>query len=76
MRWDLIEKFEILKKGSYARAFKNFSGKEDFFAEHYPGAPIVPESLFIEMVAQTGGVLFGFGLDFKKEVILAKILDA
>lgn len=76
MRWDLIDQFETLKKGSYAKAFKNFSGEEDFFAEHYPGAPIVPEPLFIEMVAQTGGVLFGFGLDFKKEVILAKILEA
>ena len=76
MRWDLIEKFEVLKKGEYARAFGDFSGEEDFFAEHFPGRPLVPEPLLIEMVAQTGGVLFGFGLDFKKEVILAKILSA
>lgn len=76
MRWDLIEKFETLKKGEVARAFRNFSGREDFFAEHFPGRPLVPETLLIEMVAQTGGVLFGFGLDFKKEVILAKILSA
>jgi len=27
----------------------------------------------IEMIAQVGGVLFGLGIDFKKEVILAKI---
>lgn len=76
MRWDLIDKFEILKKGEYAKAFKDFSGEEDFFTEHFPGKPLVPEPLFIEMIAQTGGVLFGFGLDFKKEVILAKILNA
>jgi 3-hydroxyacyl-[acyl-carrier-protein] dehydratase len=73
MRWDLIDKFDVLQKGRYARAFKGFSGKEDFFGEHFPGKPLVPEPLFIEMIAQTGGVLFGLGLDFKKEVILAKI---
>ena len=28
------------------------------------------------MMAQAGGVLFGLGLDFKKEIILAKIEDA
>ncbi|MGH7198279.1 MAG: hypothetical protein ACREH5_06025 [Candidatus Omnitrophota bacterium] len=73
MRWDILEKFEVLKKGSKARALKSFSGKEDFFKENFPGRPLVPEPFFIEMVAQTGGVLYGLGIDFKKEVILAKI---
>ena len=76
MRWDLIDKFEILKKGECARASKSFSGEEDFFAEHFPGRPLVPEPLFIEMIAQAGGVLLGLGMDFKKEVILAKIAHA
>ncbi len=74
MRWDLIEKFETLKKGGVAKALRNFSGQEDFFAEHFPGNPLVPEPLFVEMIAQVGGVLFGLGLDFKKEVILADLI--
>ena len=73
MRWDLIERFEVLKKGRFSRARKSFSGREDFFAEHFPGSPRVPEPFFIEMIAQAGGVLFGLGIDFKKEVILAKV---
>lgn len=79
MRWDLIEKFEVIKRRGgppgrpYARAVKDFTGTEDFFKENFPGKPLVPEPLFIEMVAQTGGVLYGLGFDFKKEVILAKI---
>jgi 3-hydroxyacyl-[acyl-carrier-protein] dehydratase len=73
MRWDILEKFDVLKKGSCARARKSFSGNEDFFREHFPGRPLVPEPLYIEMIAQAGGVLYGLGLDFKKEVILAKI---
>ncbi len=55
---------------------KSFSGHEDFFKEHFPGKPLVPEPLFIEMIAQAGGVLYGFGIDFKKEVILAKVSEA
>ena len=76
MRWDLIERFQVLRKGDYALAFKSFTGKEDFFDEHEPGRPRVPEPLFLEMMAQAGGVLFGLGIDFKKEVILAKIENA
>jgi 3-hydroxyacyl-[acyl-carrier-protein] dehydratase len=76
MRWDLIDRFEVLQKGRLSRAVKSFSGKEDFFSEHFPGIPSVPESLFIEMIAQAGGVLFGLGLRFEKEVILAKIEEA
>ena len=76
MRWDLVDGFEVLKKGVYSRAVKAFDGSEDFFAEHEPGRPRVPEPLFIEMMAQAGGVLLGLGVDFKKEVILAKIEGA
>lgn len=76
MRWDLIDRFEVLKKGSHALALKSFDGREDFFSEHDPGRPRVPEPLLIEMIAQAGGVLFGLGIDFKKEVILAKIEQA
>jgi 3-hydroxymyristoyl/3-hydroxydecanoyl-(acyl carrier protein) dehydratase len=76
MRWDLISEFEFLKKGARAKAFKDFDGKEDFFAENFPGRPLVPEPLFMEMIAQAGGVLVGLGVDFRKEVILAKISEA
>ncbi len=76
MRWDLVTRFEVLKKGEYSRAFKSYSGSEDFFKEHFPGNPRVPQPFFIEMIAQAGGVLFGLGFDFKKEIILAKIEDA
>lgn len=73
MRWDLIDKFEVLKKGALSRAYRDFTGREDFFEDHFPGQPVVPQSLLIEMVAQAGGVLFGLEIQFCKEVILAKI---
>ena len=73
MRWDLVDSFEVLKKGSVSKAWKSFDGTEDFFQGHFPSKPVVPGTLLIEMIAQAGGVLYGLGLDFKKEVILAKI---
>ncbi len=76
MRWDLISEFEFLKKGSQARAYKDFHGSEDFFKDHFPDRPLVPEVFFMEMIAQAGGVLVGLGIDFRKEVILAKISEA
>ncbi len=76
MRWDLIEHFDVLKKGHYSRARKSFTGEEDFFKDHFPGRPLVPETLLVEMIAQTGGVLFGVGINFEREVILAKIGEA
>ena len=76
MRWDLVDSFKFLKKGQSSVAFKSFSGSEDFFEEHFPGKPLVPDVLFIEMIAQAGGVLYGYGIDFQREVILAKIFEA
>lgn len=73
MRWDIIDRFEYLKRSTFSRAIKSYTGKEDFFSEHNPGRPLVPEPLFIEMIAHAGGVLYGLEMDFKKEVILAKI---
>jgi 3-hydroxyacyl-[acyl-carrier-protein] dehydratase len=76
MRWLLLTRFEVLKKHSHSRARMSFSGSEDFFADHYPQKPSVPQTLMIEMIAQTGGVLYGLDIDFAKEVILAKIDQA
>ncbi len=76
MRWDLIGKFQVLKKGVCSKATKFFDGSEDFFLDHYPGKPQLPETLMIEMIAQAGGVLVGLGCDFEKEVILAKVDQA
>ena len=76
MRWEMIDEFLVLKKNRLAEARKSYTGKEDFFKEHSPGNPTLPEPFFVEMIAQTGGVLFGLGLDFKKEIILAKIVKA
>lgn len=73
MRWIWIDRFETIAKGRHARACKNLTLGEDFLLDPGLGFPFFPGSLMIEMIAQTGGVLAGATIDFKKEVVLAKI---
>lgn len=73
MRWFLVDKFLEIEKGKYAKAVKNISLSEDHLHDHFPGFPIMPPTLMIESLAQTGGILAGHSKDFKDNVILAKV---
>src|SRR5262245_46264269 len=73
MRWIWIDKFLTFESGKAARAVKNLSLAEDYFADHFPGYPVMPGSLMLEGLAQTGGILVGEANGFKEKVVLAKI---
>jgi len=73
MRWLWIDRFLEFHPGKSARAVKNLSLAEDFFADHFPGYPIMPGALILEGLAQTGGILVGEANDFQEKVVLAKI---
>jgi len=65
MRWLLLEKVHSIQKGKKAVA-----------SSKVPQAPYSPEILFIEMMAQTGGLLVGAESDYQKDLIFAKIENA
>ena len=73
MRWIWIDRFLEFHPGRSARAIKNLSRAEDYFADHFPGYPMMPAALLLEGLAQTGGILVGEVNDFKEKVVLAKI---
>jgi 3-hydroxyacyl-[acyl-carrier-protein] dehydratase len=73
MRWIWIDRFLEFTSRKSARAVKNLSLAEDHFAQHFPGYPVMPASLIIEGLAQTGGILVGEANDFQEKVVLAKI---
>jgi 3-hydroxyacyl-[acyl-carrier-protein] dehydratase len=76
--------------GQSARALWNLTGKEAFFAGHFPGNPVLPGVLIVEAMAQTGAlavltderfagrlVLFG-GVDrarFRRQVVPGDCLE-
>jgi 3-hydroxyacyl-[acyl-carrier-protein] dehydratase len=71
-----IDRFLEFTSGKSARAIKNLSAAEDLFRDHFPGWPIMPGSLMLEGLAQTGGILAGEANNFKEKVVLAKINQA
>src|SRR3954452_13295957 len=73
MRWIWIDRFLAFESKKSARAVKNLSLAEDYFAEHFPGYPIMPGPLILEGLAQTGSILVGEANDFREKVVLAKI---
>jgi 3-hydroxyacyl-[acyl-carrier-protein] dehydratase len=56
---------------------KVFSGKEEFFAGHYPGYPLVPGVLLCEAAMQTGAILLSrhFKSEQNKVPVAAKMKD-
>jgi 3-hydroxyacyl-[acyl-carrier-protein] dehydratase len=76
MRWLWIDRFVEFHSGKSARAVKNLSLAEDFFADHWPGYPVMPAPLILEGLAQAGGILVGEAREFREKVVLAKIPKA
>lgn len=76
MRWFFIDRLVSIEKGVRALALKNIALGEEYLHDLYPGFPYLPNSLVIESMAQTGGVLVGHALDFKYPIVLAKIESA
>lgn len=73
MRWYWVDKFIEFNSGESAKAVKNVSLAEEHLHDHFPGFPVMPGSLMIEGMAQTGGILLGETNDFAYNVILAKV---
>jgi 3-hydroxyacyl-[acyl-carrier-protein] dehydratase len=73
MRWLWIDRFEEFRSGVFARSVKTVSMAEEQLRDHFPSYPVMPNSLIIEGMAQTGGILVGEAQGFKRLVILAKL---
>jgi len=73
MRWYWIDRFIEFHSGRYAKAVKNITLAEEYLHDHFPGYPLMPNSLVIEGLAQTGGLLVCEYNHFAEKVILAKI---
>jgi 3-hydroxyacyl-[acyl-carrier-protein] dehydratase len=76
MRWIWIDRFLEFESGKQATAIKNVSLAEEHLHDHFPGYPVMPNSLILEGLAQTGGLLVGEYNQFEEKVILAKVSKA
>ena len=74
-----IEELENIEKLKKATGIKNFTNEENFFDGHFPGHPVVPGVILIEMLAQTAAALIAFSIrneTFDKIVYLMNVEKA
>lgn len=76
MRWWWIDRFLEFESGKQAKTVKNISLAEEQVDDYWPSYPVMPHSLIIEGLAQTGGLLVGQLSDFERSVVLAKVSKA
>jgi 3-hydroxyacyl-[acyl-carrier-protein] dehydratase len=59
--FSFVDSFEITESGRVVVAKKWLDPTLAFFADHFPGAPLMPGVLLIESAAQAAGLLWGHG---------------
>lgn len=55
----LVDRILELEPDRRVVGLKNVTANEPFFAGHFPGRPVMPGVLIVEVLAQTAGVLMG-----------------
>ena len=62
MRWLLVDSIEDLIPHERATGSVCFPADAPFFADHFPGFPVVPGVLILESLAQLSGKLIGYSV--------------
>jgi 3-hydroxyacyl-[acyl-carrier-protein] dehydratase len=73
MRWFWLDRFEEFVRCRRAVAIKAVTLTEEHLHDHFPGAAVVPNSLVLEGLAQTAGILVVDAIDYRRRVVLAKV---
>jgi 3-hydroxyacyl-[acyl-carrier-protein] dehydratase len=73
MRWFWLDRFEEFVRCRRAVAIKAVTLAEEHLHDHFPVASIVPNSLVLEGLAQTAGLLVVDAIDYRRRVVLAKV---
>jgi 3-hydroxyacyl-[acyl-carrier-protein] dehydratase len=76
MRWFWVDRFIEFESGKQATSIKTVSLAEEQNHDHFPGVPIMPNTLIIEGLAQTAGMLAAELSGWEDRVVLAKIAKA
>ena len=64
MRFIFVDRIMALDPGLSIETLKNVSLTEDVFDDHFPGCPILPGALIIELFTESAQLLIGLTSDF------------
>jgi 3-hydroxyacyl-[acyl-carrier-protein] dehydratase len=75
--FSFLDRFEVIESGRQGRGWKWLDPQLPFFADHFPGQPILPGVLMIEAAAQAAGALWASTLapDAPTRFVLGQILQ-
>jgi 3-hydroxyacyl-[acyl-carrier-protein] dehydratase len=76
MRFILIDRIVSLAPGEEIAAERLVQPDDDYFADHFPGFPVVPGVLLTEMMAQAAGKCLDAERRPRGKAMLARILSA
>ncbi len=76
MRFVLVDKILELVPLQSIVASRQVLDNEDYFLDHFPGFPVVPGVLLVEMIAQTAGKCLMAGIDPSQWPVLVQIVRA
>lgn len=69
-----VDRFERTGPSS-GTGWKHLAGSEPFFADHFPGHPLMPGVLLVECAAQTAGVLWMEGKASRRTPLFLASID-
>jgi 3-hydroxyacyl-[acyl-carrier-protein] dehydratase len=73
VRFVLVDRIVGLTPGQAIQALKNVSASEDVFDEHFPGWPIFPGAMLVEVFEQAAQLLIGATYRFERAGRLTRI---
>ncbi len=76
MRFILVDEIVDLVPGERITATKTMGSGEDVFRDHFPGFPVVPGVLLVEMMAQAAGKCLDATKSRDGKAMLGKIASA
>jgi 3-hydroxyacyl-[acyl-carrier-protein] dehydratase len=69
----LLEEIAALEPGVRCQARRHTRADDFYFQGHFPGAPIVPACVLVEMIAQAGGLAAGTGVSSGPEPLQLRV---
>jgi 3-hydroxyacyl-[acyl-carrier-protein] dehydratase len=76
MRWYWIDRLVEFESGRRAKAVKLVTLAEDYLHSHFPGYPVMPNSLVLEGMGQTAMLLACEAIGYAQLILLAKVPSA